>query len=644
MVNLWVFLLISFLYLMGSGAIGSVILIGKNQTLSFEDIEANFAPSAKASGKCGTLYVAEPLDACSTMTNKIEPTNNFTKEPFVLIMRGGCSFEDKVRKAQAAGFKAAIIYDNAYGDIIASHLDLSGFKFKNAVVEDNSTSVTCAICLEDYSVGDKIRILPCRHKFHSVCVDTWLTSWRTFCPVCKRDARTSTGEPPASESTPLLSSSLRSVSSMSSLRSSLASSAVIHIGTGASRSPSVSRPQSVSSSHNQHSLWSYHQSPHLSISRSSLDLQNASSQRSRAAYLISYYQSPHLSISRSSLDLQNASSQRSRAAYLTSSNSLGYPSLSPLNSRYGSAYITSPSNPASSYIGSTSRQPNPLHHSESIASFSPFASANSLPGYIAHLVEEVPSAKPGDIVLTVGLCLNQLHLEERLLRTSSQNWCIVNDGTNEPTIVMGISGKPAELLETDSVLQDKIPVVKRFTGGGTVIVDHRTVFVSIICNTDALPSVQPYPRPIMSWSSQLYSKVFQGVGDFSLHYVFGNHKFGGNAQSITKGRWVHHTSFLWDYETMNMAYLKLPKRAPDYRQARDHSDFICRMKDYISRQEFISRTISALGSQFSVTSLELESFDCPDDTKFRPSSRLLGKQELEENLESESGNVILQSL
>lgn len=67
------------------------------------------------------LYVAEPLDACSTLTNRVEPTNNFTKEPFVLIVRGGCSFEDKVRKAQAAGFKAAIIYDNSYGDIIASN-------------------------------------------------------------------------------------------------------------------------------------------------------------------------------------------------------------------------------------------------------------------------------------------------------------------------------------------------------------------------------------------------------------------------------------------------------------------------------------------------------------------------------------------
>lgn len=48
-------------------------------------------------------------------------------------------------------------------------------------------------------------------------------------------------------------------------------------------------------------------------------------------------------------------------------------------------------------------------------------------------------------------------------------------------------------------------------------------------------------------------------------YVFGDRKFGGNAQSITKNRWVHHTSFLWDYEAKNMSYLKLPAKAPQYR-------------------------------------------------------------------------------
>ena len=51
-------------------------------------------------------------------------------------------------------------------------------------------------------------------------------------------------------------------------------------------------------------------------------------------------------------------------------------------------------------------------------------------------------------------------------------------------------------------------------------------------------------------------------------YVFGHRKFGGNAQAITKDRWLHHTSFLWDYQQDRMALLKLPARAPEYRAVR----------------------------------------------------------------------------
>lgn len=82
------------------------------------------APAIKGSGECGLLYVAEPLDACSPLTNTIEQPAN-ASSPFVLMIRGGCSFEDKVRRAQKAGFKAVIVYDNVAGDVLVASKDLT---------------------------------------------------------------------------------------------------------------------------------------------------------------------------------------------------------------------------------------------------------------------------------------------------------------------------------------------------------------------------------------------------------------------------------------------------------------------------------------------------------------------------------------
>ncbi|KAF5186149.1 Biotin/lipoate A/B protein ligase family [Thalictrum thalictroides] len=75
---------------------------------------------------------------------------------------------------------------------------------------------------------------------------------------------------------------------------------------------------------------------------------------------------------------------------------------------------------------------------------------------------------------------------------------------------------PAELLELQPVIQDQVPVIQRFSGGGTVIVDPRTIFVTFICNRDDLLGIQPYHRPIMNWSSELYKEVFSDTGDFHL--------------------------------------------------------------------------------------------------------------------------------
>ena len=51
---------------------------------------------------------------------------------------------------------------------------------------------------------------------------------------------------------------------------------------------------------------------------------------------------------------------------------------------------------------------------------------------------------------------------------------------------MGISGKPETLLDISKVQKDQIPVIKRFSGGGTVIVDENTLFITFIINQKIL--------------------------------------------------------------------------------------------------------------------------------------------------------------
>jgi E3 ubiquitin-protein ligase RNF13 len=54
--------------------------------------------------------------------------------------------------------------------------------------DERSSPVDCAVCLENFKMGDKCRLLPiCKHSFHAQCVDEWLLK-TPICPICRTSA------------------------------------------------------------------------------------------------------------------------------------------------------------------------------------------------------------------------------------------------------------------------------------------------------------------------------------------------------------------------------------------------------------------------------------------------------------------------
>lgn len=274
--------------------------------------------------------------------------------------------------------------------------------------------------------------------------------------------------------------------------------------------------------------------------------------------------------------------------------------------------------------------------------------------------------------------LERLSLEEALLRHDGRNWMIV--GTHEPwpplfltqwalpsyvttepnpdcLVVMGIGGKPDQLLNVEKVKEDQVLVCKRFSGGGTVVLDASSLWTTVIGRTQDFAHVQPYPKDIMAWSAEeVFGPTFEHLTEmtvknqsatrgqktlvldtkscsatenrgklvelprnssatpmeipkFSLRendYVFGDLKMGGNAQSIIKDGWLHHTSFLWDYEPEKMEYLTLPSKRPDYRGDRPHNEFLVKLQPYFGhKNSFFASLLHACQEGFEVEKVTL---------------------------------------
>ena len=67
-----------------------------------------------------------------------------------------------------------------------SKLETYSFDPQKAEGKDqNDCDVKCLVCQFQYEAKESLRILPCKHAFHTECVDQWLMT-KDFCPYCRQ--------------------------------------------------------------------------------------------------------------------------------------------------------------------------------------------------------------------------------------------------------------------------------------------------------------------------------------------------------------------------------------------------------------------------------------------------------------------------
>jgi lipoate-protein ligase A len=146
-------------------------------------------------------------------------------------------------------------------------------------------------------------------------------------------------------------------------------------------------------------------------------------------------------------------------------------------------------------------------------------------------------------------------------------------------VVLGYSNKIQEEIHRDLCRKKGVPVLRRCSGGGTVLQGPGCLNYSLVLRIkkNGLDTITAANHFIMKHHqlalAQLLRKPVKIEGHTDL--AIGGLKFSGNAQRRKKHHLLFHGTFLLGFDlALVEKLLKLPPRRPEYRRDRRHGDFL----------------------------------------------------------------------
>ncbi len=183
--------------------------------------------------------------------------------------------------------------------------------------------------------------------------------------------------------------------------------------------------------------------------------------------------------------------------------------------------------------------------------------------------------------LTLPSLAENLALDEALLLHAEAGGPEVLRLWQWPThaVVLGAGGRLADDVEEDACQADDVPIARRSSGGGTVLLGPGCLLFSLVLRFDrdpALSDLHASYRFILGRIQRALEPLagpiaLQGTSDLAL----GERKFSGNAQQRKRTHLLHHGTLLCGFDFAPLErYLKPPPRQPEYRRGRSHADFL----------------------------------------------------------------------
>jgi lipoate-protein ligase A len=152
----------------------------------------------------------------------------------------------------------------------------------------------------------------------------------------------------------------------------------------------------------------------------------------------------------------------------------------------------------------------------------------------------------------------------------------------EPAVVLGSGGRLADDVDEAACTADRVPVLRRASGGGTVLLGPGCLCYSLVLAYDRSPALREIPFSyayILDRIADALAGVLPGIERAGTSDLAAwGRKFSGNAQQRKRAHLLHHGTLLYAFDLGRLGrYLRMPARQPEYRGRREHGDFLCNL-------------------------------------------------------------------